>query len=130
MKTLQIAPDSANTSKVLEFVENALADAGISMKISQKFLICTDEIFANIAQYSRATTAEIRCDVGDGSAMLEFCDDGTPYNPLETAAPDTTLSAAERTIGGYGIHIVKKLMDDVKYEYRDGRNVFRISKQL
>jgi anti-sigma regulatory factor (Ser/Thr protein kinase) len=42
--------------------------------------------------------------------------------------PDITLSAAERPIGGLGIYMVKKSMDDVLYEYKDGRNVLTIKK--
>lgn len=61
---------------------------------------------------------------------ITFSDGGIPYNPLSRAEPDITLSAEERGIGGLGIYLVKKSMDDVVYEYRDGKNVLTIKKVL
>ena len=55
-------------------------------------------------------------------------DHGIPYNPLEKADPDTTLSAEERQIGGLGIFMVKKSMDDMKYRREDGMNILTIRK--
>ena len=48
---------------------------------------------------------------------VNFTDNGVPYNPLETEDPDITLSSEERKIGGLGIYLVKKNMDEMKYEY-------------
>ena len=59
-----------------------------------------------------------------------FIDNGIPYDPLAKEDPDVTLSAEEREIGGRGIFITKKTMDDVSYEYRDGQNILRIKKQM
>lgn len=64
------------------------------------------------------------------SAHLTFIDQGIPYDPLKTPAPDITLSAAKRKPGGLGIHIAKHLMDDACYEYKDGRNILRLRKYL
>ena len=63
-------------------------------------------------------------------AILTFIDSGVPYDPLSRPDPDTTLSAEERRIGGLGIYMVKKSMDDVSYAYEDGKNVFTIKKRL
>ena len=61
---------------------------------------------------------------------LTFIDRGVPYDPLAKPDPDTTISAEEREIGGLGIYMVKKSMDDCGYEYRDGQNIFWIKKRL
>jgi anti-sigma regulatory factor (Ser/Thr protein kinase) len=53
-----------------------------------------------------------------------------PYDPLAQADPDTTLSVDERSIGGLGVFMVKKTMDDVTYEYKDGQNILKIKKNL
>ena len=53
-----------------------------------------------------------------------------PYDPLAKEDPDVTLPAEERQIGGLGIYMVKKSMDEVAYEYRDGKNVFSIVKKI
>ena len=57
-------------------------------------------------------------------------DDGHPYDPLQNSDPDVALSAEDREIGGLGIFIVKKIMDNVVYEYRDGRNTLNIEKKF
>ena len=64
------------------------------------------------------------------AAVLTFIDQGTPYDPLANKDPDITLSAEERDIGGLGILVVKKTMDDIRYEYSDGKNILRIRKNL
>ena len=53
-----------------------------------------------------------------------------PYNPLEKDDPDTTLSAEDRKIGGLGIFLVKKSMDDMRYEFKDGKNILTLVKKL
>ena len=55
---------------------------------------------------------------------------GVPYDPLAKADPNTTLSVEEREIGGLGIFMVKKTMDEITYEYKDGQNILKIKKNL
>ena len=57
-------------------------------------------------------------------------DHGTKFNPLEKEDPDVTLSAEEREIGGLGIFLVKNTMDEVSYEYKNGTNIFSMTKIL
>ena len=61
---------------------------------------------------------------------VSFTDSGKPFNPLELPDPDITLSAEKRRIGGLGIYLTKKFMDKVEYEYRDGKNILTIKKDL
>ena len=61
---------------------------------------------------------------------ITFIDSGTRYDPLAKPDPDTTLSVKQRKKGGLGIFMVKQSMDDVKYEYRDGKNTLTILKKL
>ena len=62
--------------------------------------------------------------------VISFIDHGIPYDPLAKEDPDTTLSAEERDIGGLGIYMVKKSMDAVTYEYKNGQNILTIKKHL
>ena len=64
------------------------------------------------------------------AVIITFIDNGVPYDPLAKDDPDTTLSADERQIGGLGIFMVKKSMDQISYEYKDGQNILRIKKNL
>lgn len=121
--------------EVLAFVEKQLEEYECPMKIRIQISVAVEEIFVNIAHYAYEKGE------GDASIQVEaageplqvtitFSDGGIPYNPLSRAEPDITLSAEERGIGGLGIYLVKKSMDDVVYEYRDGKNVLTIKKVL
>ena len=92
--------------------------------------MAVDEIFSNIARYSGATSVVLGCSLKDGKATLRFSDNGRPYDPTEKPDPDTTQSAEEREVGGLGIFMVKKLMDEVTYEYADGSNILTLVKSL
>ena len=61
---------------------------------------------------------------------ITFIDRGVPYDPLNNATPDINLPAEDREIGGLGIFLTKKVMDDVSYEYKDGQNILMLKKQL
>ena len=97
--------------------------------------IAIDELFGNIAHYAYKPDvgeATVRVEVVEDpmAVLITFIDKGVPYDPLAKADPNTTLSAEEREIGGLGIYMVKKTMDEITYEYRDGQNILAIKKNL
>ena len=126
--SITVDPREDTMQAVVSFVEDTLAQAGVPVKAAVKMNIAVDEIYSNIQRYSGATEAAVECAAKDGRITLVFTDNGSPYNPLEQADPDTTLSAEEREIGGLGIFMVKKTMDDVIYEYSEGRNRLTLKK--
>ncbi|MBO4349725.1 MAG: SpoIIE family protein phosphatase [Proteobacteria bacterium] len=130
IQSVQVTADASHTQQISDFVETTLSNNNISGKMTHKFLICTDEIFSNIVQYSKATRAEVVIRQFEGQISIEFIDDGTAYNPLDASDPDTTLSLEDRGVGGYGIYIVKKMMSDVSYQYIDHHNHLKISLSL
>ena len=127
-----------NLDMVLSFVGGEAERAGFSMKGMMQIDIAVEEIFVNIAKYAYAPnvgTAVIQVDTGKGSQdkqalFVTFMDHGVPYNPLAKDDPDTTLNAFEREIGGLGIFMVKKNVDDMRYEYKDGMNILTLQKNL
>lgn len=125
---ISVDPREDTMQTVVSFVEEALAQAEVPMKTAVKMNIAVDEIYSNIQRYSGATHATVECAAKNGRITLVFTDNGSPYNPLEQADPDTTLPAEEREIGGLGIFMVKKTMDDVVYEYSEGRNRLTLKK--
>ncbi|MBR1383620.1 MAG: ATP-binding protein [Ruminococcus sp.] len=135
MKELVIDALTDNLPQVLSFVDEQLEAADCPMKIQMQIDIAVEEIFVNIAHYAYSPevgTATVRVEVmGEPPAVdITFIDGGVPYDPLAKADPDVTLSAEERQIGGLGIFMVKKSMDDVKYEYLDGHNILTLKKGL
>ena len=133
MRELDIEAKTENLDQVLAFVDEELEKYECGMKTQMQIDIAVEEIFVNIAHYAynpAVGKATIRIEVTDGTVSLTFIDNGVPYDPLAKEDPDITLSAEERQIGGLGIFMVKKSMDDVKYEYKDGSNILTLSKDL
>ncbi len=135
MKELEIEARTENLPQVLAFVDEQLEAADCPMKIQMQIDIAVEEIFVNIAHYAynpEVGTAMVRVEILEDppSVDITFIDGGVPYDPLAKADPDVTLSAEERQIGGLGIFMVKKSMDDVKYTYLDGHNILTLKKGL
>jgi serine/threonine-protein kinase RsbW len=77
-----------------------------------------------------ATLVELTLTRDGGAVAVLYADDGPAFDPTQRAAVDVTLSAAERQIGGLGIHFILTTMTGLQYERRDGRNVTRFSRRL
>jgi len=135
MKELDIEALVENLDEVTAFVDEQLEETGCSMKIQMQIDLAVEEIFVNIAHYAydpEVGPAKVRVEVTpDGSQVsITFIDQGVPYDPLKKADPDIGLPADERQIGGLGIFMVKKTMDDIHYEYINGSNILTIIKSL
>ncbi len=126
---MRVEPSIDNLSKITEYAENFFEKNGVSMKTVMKMNIAIDEIYSNIVKFSGASYAKISCELKNGIAYLCFEDDGIPYNPLKKEDTDISLSAEEREIGGLGILMVKKSMDNMEYSYENGKNILKISKR-
>ena len=133
MKEITVKALTENLNEILSFIDGILEENDCSMKIQMQIDVAVEEIFVNIANYAygeETGEAVIQAGTDDEGFYVTFIDSGIPYNPLEKEDPDTTLGADERPIGGLGIYMVKKSMDKVEYEYKDGRNIFTIRKKL
>ena len=132
---IEIEALTENLQEVLDFVDAHLERVDCPMKAQMQIDIAVEEIYVNIAHYAytpKNGKAKIRVETKTDPPAVEitFTDWGVPYNPLTKEDPDVTLSAEERAIGGLGIYMVKKSMDDMRYEYKDGQNILTIEKKL
>ena len=125
-ESISVIPDDQSRNAVGAFADSLSAKLEIVPKVANKINIVFDEIYANIVNYSKATLATVSYSIENGKLHLSFADNGVPYNPLEAAEPDVTLSAEERQIGGLGIFMVKKMTESMEYEYADGKNVLNL----
>lgn len=130
---LEATPEALQT--VLDFVDARLEAADCPPKPKMQLDLAVEEIFVNIAKYAYAPEigkATVKIEVSDDpvTVTITFVDRGAPYDPLKKADPDVTLSAEEREIGGLGIFMTKKVMDDVLYEYKNGQNVLTLKKKI
>ena len=135
MNGLELEARAENLPKVLAFVDGELEQRDCPMKTQMQIDIAVEELFVNIANYAyhpEIGWASVMVEVLDDplSVSVTFMDSGEPYDPLAKADPDTTLSAEERQIGGLGIDMVKKSMDEIAYEYKDGQNILTIKKRF
>ena len=127
---ITVVPSMETVPQVAEFMETEMEKFEISPKISMKMLIAIDEIYSNIVRYSGATEAIVSIKKSDNTLKLQFKDNGKPYNPLDSKEPDITASAEDRSIGGLGIFMVKKMLDKVEYKYVDNYNILTLTKNL
>ena len=120
-------------------VVNAFATATLTsacpVKERMHIELVTEEIFVNIASYAYSEPGGfvvIRRSGGEGpeGLTLTFIDGGVPYDPLKRSDPDLTLPVEERPIGGLGVFLVKSLVDEASYEYKDGKNVLTVRKVI
>ena len=151
-KNLKILAVVKNLAQVLENVDAQLEAENCPMKIQMQVDIAVEELFVNIADYAYTP------DTGDADILIEtlntcpipeeyrkglsekdlkgkwlritLSDSGVPFDPLQKDDPDISLSAQERRVGGLGIFMVKKSMDHMYYEYKDGKNHISIIKKL
>lgn len=135
MKEIVVEATIESIPKVTAFVDEQLEQLECPMKTQMQVDVAIDELFSNIAYYAynpEIGSATVRVEVTEDplAVVITFIDNGVPYDPLAKADPDITLSVEERGIGGLGIYMVKKTMDDVSYEYKDGQNILRIKKNI
>ncbi len=132
---LEIEAKAENLDNVIEFVNSHLENTDCSMKAQMQIEVAVEEIFVNIANYAynpEIGKAVIRVELSEEPLVITitFLDNGKPYDPLAKENPDTTLSADDREIGGLGIFLTKSIMDDVRYEYKNGQNILTLEKNL
>ena len=135
MRELKTAAAMDQLDEVLAFVEEELEKHSEDPNVNIQISIAVEEVFVNIAHYAYKPNegdAVIQIDFAEDpkSVTITFIDSGMEFDPLAKPDPDVTLPAEDRQIGGLGIYMVKKSMDEVTYERRDGRNIFTISKKL
>lgn len=133
MKEMTVAATLENLDNIQAFVEEQLEENSCPLKAVVQISVAVEEIYVNIARYAyhpEIGEATVRCSVGGDplQVTIQFLDRGKPFNPLAKEDADITLCAEERAIGGLGILMVKKSMDQVEYAYRDGKNILTILK--
>lgn len=119
--------------KVLAMFENNLSECNCNAKDIIAICVAIEEIFINVCHYAYSDSigiCNIKLSIDKSSRLMniEISDSGKKFNPLLRDDPDITLSAEERKIGGLGIFIVKKTMDEVSYKYENNKNILMLKK--
>ncbi|MBR2824041.1 MAG: ATP-binding protein [Clostridia bacterium] len=135
MKDITLKARIDNIPKVTAFIDGELEALECSVKAQMQIDVAIDELFGNIARYAYGdeegdATVSFDFDADTRTALITFADWGKPFDPTAAAAPDISTPAAERRIGGLGIFLVRKTMDDMRYAYRDGKNILTVRKKI
>lgn len=129
---IRVAARKEELPAVQDFVEAFLEKEAFGPKICIQVSIAIEELFVNVAFYAYDNDGgdvTVACRmVSDDMVEITMTDSGVEFDPLARKNPDIELSADQRSIGGLGIFMVRKSMDDMKYERQDGHNVLKIYK--
>lgn len=133
MQQLDIIAEKSNLPQVLAFVDGQLENHNCPAKFITQIDLAVEEVFTNISSYAYdpdVGIASVQVDITDEpfSVKISFIDSGSPYDPLAKPDPDVKVPLKQRRKGGLGIYLVKKSMDDVKYEYKNGQNILTFIK--
>lgn len=133
MDCITVPASLEHLEKVQDFVIEHLESYDCPMKVMMQIEIAVEEIFVNIANYAyypETGTATVCCEVRQNprKAVIQFIDQGRPFNPLDREDAETTQEALLGREGGLGILMVKKTMDSVRYCHEDDKNILTISK--
>lgn len=118
-----------------EFLDTVFEEAGIvDMELTMTLNLAMEEAIVNVMDYAYPNGAEgtVSIDVMTDSELITFVitDSGIPFDPTTAKDVDITLPAEERSIGGLGIHLMRQIMDDIKYERKDDKNILTLRKYL
>ncbi len=131
MEQLTLPARIEHLDTLMGFLSAALYSGDLSQAKWSHISLAAEEIFVNIASYAYpGGDGEVTVLAGGDAEqiMIEFRDEGIPFNPVSAPPPDLSQPAVSREIGGLGIHLVKNMVDGISYEYRDGRNILTIRK--
>ena len=133
MQELVVQAVVGSIREVTAWIDAELEKLDCALKAQMQVDVAIDEILSNIIRYAyprEQGRVTVRYDCADGIFSISFEDEGACYNPLKKPDPDISLPAEERKIGGLGIFLVKKTMDDMEYRRLDGCNVLTIRKKI
>ena len=135
MKSITVPANDDDTTPIVDFVKEELSQHDCPSGTLYQIEVAIEEILVNIVSYaglSEADGVEVRCEVLEDPlrVVVQFLDAGIPFDPLAKDDPDISPEALMGREGGLGIFMVKKMMDDVSYEYEAGKNTLTILKHL
>jgi serine/threonine-protein kinase RsbW len=132
-KKMVLSATLENLEPFQDHVRSSALICGLDGKQLQQIELAVEEVLVNVIRYAypedHQGKVEVDCSWGSGPGLsIEVTDYGIAFDPLAEADPDTSLGLAERSIGGLGIFLTKKMMDQVCYERKDNKNILTMVK--
>jgi serine/threonine-protein kinase RsbW len=118
----RIAPEIGSIPVLLDRLEAYAHAMALPHMIGNRLAIVCEEFVANTAMHGEGTYVEITLQAQPQSINISIKDDGTPFNPLASAAANTSLRLEDRQIGGLGIHFIRHMLQNISYQRREDCN--------
>jgi serine/threonine-protein kinase RsbW len=129
--TLILKNHTAEVARLVEAIESFGTHAGVSSDLTYRLTLALDEIVSNVIRHGfdddKEHSFEVRIALNDGVVTAVIEDDGHPYDPRESPAPDLSLPIEDRGPGGLGMFLVRQTMDSIDYERKQGKNVLTVT---
>lgn len=126
LHTIVLTNDINDVPKMSEWIECLAEEVGLAMEKTFQLNLAMEEAVVNVMNYAypnqHGMPILIEADIEPSRLSFVIDDTGIPFDPTKNEDPDLSLSAEERPIGGLGVMLVRQLMQEVSYEYRDGHN--------
>ena len=133
-KSIILANDIAELSKLHAFIEEVGEDLSLTPDVVFNLDLVIEEAVVNIIHYAYPKEEHqyiyLSAHVHEGSIVFVLTDTGKEFDPTLAPEADITLSADEREIGGLGIFLIRQIMNEVRYERIEGKNVLTLEKKL
>lgn len=133
-KSIILANDISEITRLYEFIEEIGNDFSLSPDIVFNLNLVLEEAVVNVINYAYPKEEHqyiyLSATIKDGSIVLVLTDTGKEFDPTTAPEADITLSADERQIGGLGIFLIRQIMNEVRYERIEGKNVLTLEKKL
>lgn len=131
---IAIKNEISEISRLAEFIEQIGEQLELKPSLVMNLNIVLEEAVSNIILYAYPQKMDelitIMVEKTDNMLIFTITDKGVGFDPTVVPEADITLSAQERPIGGLGIYLIKKIMNEVEYQRIDGKNVFTLKKTL
>ncbi len=134
LNSLELTNQLSEIGKLTDLLERLAGPWGLSEDVLFEANLALDEIVSNIIRHGYPDSGDhritVRIRLEKGNLVMEVEDDAPQFNPLDAPEPDTNAPLEERGIGGLGIFLTRKLMDNVSYRRSGGKNLLTLSKRL
>jgi len=120
-----------NLETINSFLYKWAKKASLSTRGENELLLAVEEVFVNIVKYAYAESLGdiiIDCSMDENNLILQIKDEGISFNPLQLPEPHLTSCLEERKVGGLGVFLIRKLVNNVEYERQGKYNVLTLVK--
>ncbi len=131
MDAIRVPARLESTPEVRSFLKEKTSGWNLHDELTGRMELALEEALVNISRYAYVNEVgdiEVHCRLDQkGQLHLEIHDWGIPYNPLERGHPDPSQDLASRRVGGWGVELMRRMVDDLTYTYSGGQNILSLT---